>query len=230
MSCRLQLIIYLFFAIIILSQSCEKLEIPQINDEEETENSDRPGSPDSDPNNDNKDNNNKQDDGNSDVSDGTEDNTEVNEDDPYQGWGSLYNQINNGGTLNKPFRAKDLAKGDLGEWIVSENVESMSNCWVEGYIVGYVKGNRMSSAILFKNADRESNILIASDTINIEENDCVPIGLSKSSSNYIKTRDALNLKTNTNIMRRKVKILGSIGKYMGVAGLKNAKDYRWIEN
>lgn len=214
MSKHLNRVIYLFFATMISLSSCEKLDIPDLDGGDDSEKTDKPtDSSDSNNSNDNS---------------GTESDN-YDEDDQYQGWGSLNNQINKGGTLSRPYRAKDLAKGELGEWVVSEGVASMSNCWVEGYIVGYVKGTSMSSAKLFKKADRESNILIASDTINIDASDCVPIGLSTGSS-YIKTREALNLKTNTNIMRRKVKILGSISKYMGVAGLRNAKDYRWIED
>ena len=86
----------------------------------------------------------------------------------------------------------------------------------------------MSSAVLFKKSDSETNILIASDTINIDASDCVPIGLAKGDS-YIKTRKALNLKDNPELMRRKVKILGSISKYMGTAGLRNARDYRFTD-
>jgi hypothetical protein len=56
----------------------------------------------------------------------------------------------------------------------------------------------------------------------------VPIGLAKGVS-YIKTRKALNLKDNPELMRRKVKILGSISKYMGAAGLRNARDYRFTD-
>lgn len=151
------------------------------------------------------------------------------ENDKYQGWGSLENQINNGGTKSRPYRAKDLAKGELGEWVVDNAVESMPNCWVEGYIVGYVSGTSMKSALLFKTGSKETNIIIASDTVNIDASDCVPIGLSTGSS-YINTRKALNLKDNPDILKRKVKILGSICKYMGVAGLKNARDFKFTDD
>ena len=199
---------WLFMAVIILV-SCEKLEIPEA-DKDDAEQPEHPT-------------NNENSGNNDDVI--TDD---YNEDDPYQGWGSLENMINNGGTIARPYRAKDLAKGELGEWVVSHDVASMPNCWVEGYIVGYVKGTSMSSSILFKNGSKDTNILIASDTTNIDASDCVPIGLSKGSS-YIKTREALNLKDNPEIMRRKVKILGSISKYMGAAGLRNARDYRFTD-
>ena len=214
MTNRLHHIIYLFFATMILTASCEKLEMPDFDDD--GDDSEKTESP-SDPSNSGDSNN-----------DSGAESGNYDENDPYQGWGSLENMIEKGGTINCPYRAKDLAKGELGEWVVSAGVESMPNCWIEGYIVGYVKGNSMSSAVLFKKSDSETNILIASDTINIDASDCVPIGLAKGDS-YIKTRKALNLKDNPELMRRKVKILGSISKYMGAAGLRNARDYRFSD-
>lgn len=207
MSKRLRLIFLFLLSIAFVLGSCEKLEIPEIGED------------------------NKESSEDTNTDNDTDDSTitdEYDEEDPYQGWGSLENQIENGGTLSRPFRAKDLAHGELGEWVVSYNVTSLPNCWVEGYIVGYVKGSSMSSAQLFQTADRESNILIASDTANIDATDCVPIGLSTGSS-YQSTRDALNLKSNKNLMKRKVKILGSVSKYMGVAGLRKARNYKFID-
>jgi hypothetical protein len=194
----------------LLLSGCEKYEMPgQDDDSEHSENTST-----------GKDN---EDDGDNSYSE------QYDEDDPYQGWGSLDNQINKGGTISRPYRAKDLATGKLGEWIVSYGVESMPNCWVEGYIVGYISGTSMKSAQLFETGDKESNIIIASDTIGITADDCVPIGLSTGKS-YLPTRQALNLKDNHGVMLRKVKILGSLCKYMGVAGLKNAKDYKFTDN
>ena len=203
-------LIQLLFASIIILFSCEKLEVPSLDKDGDKEQPEAP----SDTN---------------DTDDSISEETgEYDEDDKYQGWGSLENQINNGGTIVRPYRAKDLAKGELGEWVVSNDVASMPNCWVEGYIVGFVKGNSMSSVNLFCKADRESNILIASDTINISSSDCVPIALSTGDT-YLSTRKALNLKDNIGVLRRKVKILGSVSKYMGVAGLRNARDHRFTD-
>ena len=203
-------LIQLLFAALIILFSCEKLEVPNLDDDGDKEHTEAPSDAD-------------------DTDDSSDEETgEYEESDQYQGWGSLENQINNGGTIARPFRAKDLAKGELGEWVVSNDVASIPDCWVEGYIVGFVKGNSMSSAKLFCKADRESNILIASDTVNIYSSDCVPIAL-QTGSTYLSTRNALNLKDNTGVMRRKVKILGSVSKYMGVAGLRNARDYRFTD-
>lgn len=201
-------VIILFFALAFIVAGCEKLEIPELEGEDSTQKESPSDS--------------KEDE----DSDGSSNSGD--EDDKYQGWGSLENQINKGGTKSKPYRAKDLAKGEFGEWVVDNAVESMPNCWVEGYIVGYVSGTSMKSAQLFKTGSKETNIIIASDTINIEASDCVPIGLSTGSS-YIDTRKALNLKDNPDILKRKVKILGSICKYMGVAGLKNARDFKFTD-
>ena len=98
----------------LLLSGCEKYEMPgQDDDSEHSENTST-----------GKDN---EDDGDNSYSE------QYDEDDPYQGWGSLDNQINKGGTISRPYRAKDLATGKLGEWIVSYGVESMPNCWIEGY-------------------------------------------------------------------------------------------------
>lgn len=214
---RYNKLLVLFLCSLSLLVSCEKLEVPSLEDDKEDEKTEVPED--------------KPVDGD-DAEEGSEDSGEGHEgdrptdgsgDDEYQGWGSLENQINYGGTEDKPFRAWDLAHGELGAWILAHGAK-LADCWVEGYIVGYVKGTTMKSARLFELADRESNVLIADDTLDVSVSDCVPVQLSTGSS-YVDVREALNLVDNPDMLRSKVIVLGTIAKYMGVAGVRNTREH-----
>ena len=93
--------------------------------------------------------------------------------------------------------------------------------WVEGYIVGFVAGTTMSAAQFNIPADRASNILVADSPPETNPAKCVPVELKTKTD----VRTALNLMDNPGVLGVKVKIKGSLEKYMGVPGLKAASDY-----
>jgi hypothetical protein len=219
---------------------CEKLEVPTLDEEKEEDKTELPenkpsegegsdvGEGNDEVNDEDAGNDTGTDDGGDSGSEGGEENVGDDSDDKYQGYGSLEEQINYGGTFEHPFRAWDLSRGELGKWILANGVK-LTDCWVEGYIVGYVDGNSIKSARLFETSSKKTNILIADDTLNVAVTDCVPVQLSTGSS-YIDVRNALNLADNPDKLRCRVKILGAVTKYMGVAGLKNAREHEFVDD
>lgn len=234
---RVNLVFAVLLVVGTLFVGCEKLDVPPLDDEEE-EKTETPTVTPEDGGDDtgNDDVNDGAEDGGDDINDENNDGkgddsgdnagdegAEGDDNDKYQGFGSLMDQINNGGTKECPFRSWDLAHGELGEWILANEV-GLTDCWVEGYIVGYISGNSIKSAHLFEVSGKKTNILIADDTLDVSVADCVPVQLSTGSS-YVDVREALNLADNPEMLRRKVKILGIVAKYMGVAGLKSAREH-----
>ena len=224
-------VLCLLFAFLV---GCEKLEVPTLDEEKEEDKTELPehkpseGGGNDEVNDEDAGNDTGTDDGGDSGSEGGEENVGDDSDDKYQGYGSLEGQINYGGTFEHPFRAWDLSRGELGKWILANGVK-LTDCWVEGYIVGYVDGNSIKSARLFETSSKKTNILIADDTLNVAVTDCVPVQLSTGSS-YNDVRNALNLADNPDKLRCRVKILGAVTKYMGVAGLKNAREHEFVDD
>lgn len=92
--------------------------------------------------------------------------------------------------------------------------------WVEGYIVGATTGSTYSSAVLGTEGVVATNIIIAPSAGETDFTKCMPVQLPAGA-----VRTALNLVDNPGNLGKKVKISGTIDKYLGVAGLKSANKY-----
>lgn len=151
-------------------------------------------------------------DGSSDDSDGEGDVTEG----FHEGW------------EDDPYTFRDLNESFIYDMVMHEGA-AIHDSWIVGYIVGYIDGNKLTeSSAVFSYGDVETNILLADSPDVVDYKMCIPVQLSKSGS-YGDVRAALNLKYNTDIIGRKVKIRGAVTKYMGVPGLKNAIKYEFVE-
>ena len=126
------------------------------------------------------------------------------------------------GSKDYPFTADDLSTGSVGLYITTTN-SSKNDCWVEGYIVGYINGTNINNAV-FDAGDKETNILLASSPNETDIKKVVPVQLSTGTS-YIDARSALNLHQHPENLKRKVTVLGKLCTYMSVAGIKNTRDY-----
>ena len=96
--------------------------------------------------------------------------------------------------------------------------------WIEGYIVGCVKGSMKSGCNFTQEATTASNILLADTFPSGNENDylrCMPVELPNNSIE----RDELNLYDTPENYHRKVRIQGDITLYFNVPGIRNIADY-----
>ena len=109
---------------------------------------------------------------------------------------------------------------------------------IRGYIVGYISGKNLSSAVFFRNRQNEApavtraatddepeisntNLLIATDKEETDVNKCIPVQLPAGD-----VRDALNLRDNTELALAEVELYGDVEKYFGVCGLKSVSAFK----
>lgn len=119
------------------------------------------------------------------------------------------------GTQENPYTVTELQ--DL--YIPGES----SECWVQGYIVGWVEGQAFNDGCRFTatgNNVSQTNILIAASPSEREVTRCVPVQLPRG-----EVRDLLNLCFNPGNLGRVVMLKGSIETYYNVAGFKNITEF-----
>ena len=96
--------------------------------------------------------------------------------------------------------------------------------WIEGYIVGSVKGSMKNGCNYTSEATTAANIILA-DTLLIGNIDdhlyCLPVELP---SNSIE-REELNLYDNPELHHQKIRIQGDLSLYYSVVGLRKVSDY-----
>lgn len=101
--------------------------------------------------------------------------------------------------------------------------------WIEGYIVGSVKGSMKSGCNFSQEAMTLSNILLADTFPFGNENDylrCMPIELPGNSIE----REELNLYDNPENYHQKVRIQGDITLYYNTTGIRKISDYIFTED
>ena len=151
----------------------------------------------------------------------------------FHGYYTVEEYIKHFGDKDNPVPLDDmLSDGCLYVEFVEKDEETatfskLNGMWVEGYVVGYVESNSMVTTV-FDAGSVATNIVIAERPDVSEVDMCVPVQLLNSSKENQETRAALNLKDHPEVLGKKVKIKGDIAKYMGVAGLKNAKQYEFV--
>jgi len=132
--------------------------------------------------------------------------------------------VHRDGSAEYPFLTGDIyPDNDLSSYYLGNS----SPVWIEGYIVGYVSGTKISS-VVFDSGDKETNIVIGESP-----NDpkiLIPVQLSSSGEGASSARSELNLSSNPDNLGRHVKIYGPLAKYMSVTGIKPAGDYSWYED
>ncbi|MBR3983398.1 MAG: hypothetical protein IKJ92_00380 [Bacteroidaceae bacterium] len=97
--------------------------------------------------------------------------------------------------------------------------------WIEGYIVGCVKGSMKSGCNYTSEATTTANILLADTFPTGNEEDylyCLPVELPNGD-----IRMELNLYDNPENYHRKVRIAGDLTLYYSVVGLKEIADCTW---
>lgn len=92
--------------------------------------------------------------------------------------------------------------------------------WVEGYIVGTVKGSMKKGCVFAPPFDVTTNILIA-DTITSDPSRCMPLQLVDASIYQY----ALNLTDNPDLLHLRCRFKADIATYFNVPGLRNVRMY-----
>lgn len=114
--------------------------------------------------------------------------------------------------------------------ILSQTDEVSGTVWVQGYIIGCIKGNYFSKfqyGAVGENAVA-TNLVIADTPDSISTDSCMAIQLPQDTEKRTVRKD-LNLADNPGNIFRLVRIHGKIEKYMGQKGLKTANQYIFPE-
>lgn len=127
------------------------------------------------------------------------------------------------GTQNNPYYVEDLLAMDL-----PDTEQPVEDVWLEGYIVGWVKGMFYSSGVQFEldpaGETVNSNIILGPSEDVTDPDLCVPVQLPKGA-----VRNELNLNSNPGNLGKYVKIHGQYAQYFGRRGFKQADEYEWVE-
>ncbi|MCM3732491.1 DUF6359 domain-containing protein [Fictibacillus nanhaiensis] len=110
---------------------------------------------------------------------------------------------------------------------VSEAIANNSGtATVEGYIVGTVKGGSGASiSYQFEGPfTQDTNLAIADSPTETDKTKIMPVQLPSG-----EVRNALNLKTNSDHLGKKVQITGDLTAYFSVPGHKNAKTFSFVD-
>ena len=103
-------------------------------------------------------------------------------------------------------------------------VAPASDVWVEGVVVGFVKGTSASASAVFslsdKSAINQSNLLLA-DTLTTDYRRCLAIRLA----NGTEERSELNLYENPSVMHQRLKVHGNLTQYLSITGVKEVEEF-----
>lgn len=111
-------------------------------------------------------------------------------------------------------------RGLVEQILAQTGYADLKKAYVTGYIVGSIKkGGKNISSTIFCASDVASNIVIADSPNETDNKKCVAVELASNSS----ARTKLNLQDNPDNLHKRILVLGTIEKYMGVLGVKSTK-------
>ncbi len=126
--------------------------------------------------------------------------------------------VGDGGTEDKPYTVTEA----MSVYATAPG----TNAWVEGYIVGYVSGQKYLEGVQFTNEMGStkvySNVLIAASADETDPNKCMPVQLVSKTD----ARTALNLGDNPGNYKAHVALQGNIRAYFRVCGLGETSGYK----
>lgn len=116
-------------------------------------------------------------------------------------------------------------------WVQASTTDA-TGVWVEGYVVGYIKGMNWASGATFSNdltgvetSDyNNTNMILSATAAGNTVSVSIPCGIKAGS-----TRDILGLRNNPSIYLKHVKVKGDVTKYFGTRGIKNIDEAEIIE-
>lgn len=107
------------------------------------------------------------------------------------------------------------------------STSDQTGVWVEGYVVGYIKGMTWATGATFSNdltdvstdAYNNTNCILAATPDAASTSVSIPAGIKAGA-----TRDVLGLRNNPAIYRKHVKVKGDVTRYFGTRGIKNISE------
>lgn len=118
------------------------------------------------------------------------------------------------GTVTHPYMPEDVMKGGLPQ----------TSAWVIGYVVGATKTS-ISNAEFKADATSNTSILLSSDSLCSDVDNCIPIELKKASA-----KSDFSLPADSRRFRHCLRIHGTIGTYMRKNGLRDVDEGHWMQD
>ncbi len=110
------------------------------------------------------------------------------------------------------------------ELISGQRPQTTAECWVMGYAVGSTYSS-MRNALFEVPTAYSSNILLASDSLCTDYDQCIAVGLTTNSM-----KNQFSLMYNEDRFRQFVVLCGTYGTYFSKYGLTRVADGYWIPN
>ena len=118
------------------------------------------------------------------------------------------------GTAECPYTVTDIVTLSLSE---TEEV------WVIGYMVGTAPRS-LNNAVFTADAGNQSNILLSSDSLSSDIDNCIPVELHTA-----KLKDSFSVLTNNEHFRKCLVVKGIPKTYLYKNGLRNVSAGHWLD-
>ncbi|MBO7119879.1 MAG: hypothetical protein J6W03_06135 [Bacteroidaceae bacterium] len=118
------------------------------------------------------------------------------------------------GSRSMPFTVTDVWRCDLADDVP---------VWVVGYVVGTAP-RAMGNAVFAADADNQSNILLAADSLCSDAELCIPVELAS-----VKNRELFSLPSNVRLFRHCLLLKAFPRKYLNRKGLRNVSEGLWLD-
>ena len=131
-----------------------------------------------------------------------------------------------------PANPDDPLKGTVSNpYTVSEAIINQLEdaAWVEGYIIGFAVKEGTTSRVLVKDLEAlgvQENIVLADTIFESDVNSMIPVKLTTTGDENLIPYQSLNLKDNSYLMNRKVKIYCQLARYQNGPGGRKIIDYK----
>ncbi|MDO4995248.1 MAG: DUF6359 domain-containing protein [Bacteroidales bacterium] len=144
----------------------------------------------------------------------------------FRGYETLREYLEVYGSVDKPIPLEDVLPGGCLYQVIMQNgnISGIENCWVEGYVVGYINGTTWKKAVIGNTDAVPSNIVLAAKPDEADMARCFPVQLSQASVDQRNMREALNLKDNPDMLGKLVCLAGVLSYYMHTLGLTQVYD------
>ncbi|MBM7635097.1 5'-nucleotidase C-terminal domain-containing protein [Geomicrobium sediminis] len=118
---------------------------------------------------------------------------------------------------------QDVEPDPTGTWTVAEALQNnQGERAVRGYIIGSIQNNEV---VLGEGEHAPSNLLLADDPNETDRSNMLPVQLV----NQTPVRNGLNLVDHPDHLQKEVVITGSLERYFGTPGMRDANHFAWVE-
>lgn len=139
----------------------------------------------------------------------------------FRGYDNLADYLEVYGSVDNPIPLEDVLPGGClyRAIMVDGKTSGIENCWVTGFVVGYINGTTWKKTVFGTTDAVASNVVLAAKADETDIERCFPVQLSQSPIDMKEIREALNLKDNPDMLGKRVGLAGVLTYYMHTLGL-----------